>query len=131
MVGVVGAAAEAGVVERVVVPGPRDGAAGGERREAARGEDAAREGAVDRGDGRGGGVGGGRLRGGGGSRRGWRGRRRAVALDVELEEVEERAGDEGAEHEAAPALHHPLQRHHDAHPAVRPPLRPLLAAVAA
>lgn len=86
-----------------------------------------REGAVDRRDRRGG-VGGGRGVGG------RRGRRGAVALDVELEEVEERAGDEGAEDEPAPALHHPLQRHHDAHPAVRPrrssPPPLLLAAVA-
>jgi len=72
-------------------------------------------GAVDRG-----GVGGAGGRRGRGARRGGG----AVALDVELEEVEERAGDEGAEHQAAPALHHTLQRHHDAHPAVgaRPPV---------
>jgi hypothetical protein len=101
VVEVAGASADPGVVERVVVPGAHGGGAGGQGR--ARGEQAPREGAVDRGSG-GGGPG---LRGG------------PVALDVELEEVEERAGDEGAEHEAAPALHHPLQRHDDAHPAVR------------
>jgi hypothetical protein len=102
VVEVAGASADPGVVERVVVPGAHGGGAGGQGR--ARGEQAPRGGAVDRGRGGGGGPG---LRGG------------AVALDVELEEVEERAGDEGAEHEAAPALHHPLQRHDDAHPAVR------------
>jgi hypothetical protein len=99
VVEVVGAAPDPGVVERVVVPGVRDGGAGGQGRERAA------RGAVGRGrGGRGGGPG---PRGG------------PVALEVELEEVEERAGDEGAEHEAAPALHHPLQRHDDAHPAVR------------
>lgn len=48
VIGVVGAAAEAGVVEGVLVPGAHDGAAGGEGRERARGEEAPREGAVDR-----------------------------------------------------------------------------------
>lgn len=110
VVGVGGAAAEAGVVERVVVAD--GGAARGDGRErGARGEEAARERAVDRRHRRGGGG-----RGGSGRRR----RRGAVALDVELEEVEEGAGDEGAEHEPPASLHHPLQRHHDAHPAVRP-----------
>lgn len=81
-------------------------------------------GAVDRGGG--GGVGAPRGGGGGGARRRGPGRGGAVALDVELEEVEERAGDEGAEDEAAPALHHTLQRHDDAHPAVRArPRRPV------
>jgi hypothetical protein len=42
----------------------------------------------------------------------------AVALDVELDDVEEHTGDEGAEHEATLALHHPLQRHDDAQPIV-------------
>jgi hypothetical protein len=99
VVEVVGAAPDPGAVERVVVPGVRDGGAGGQGRERAA------RGAVGRG--RGGGGGGPGPRGG------------PVALEVELEAVEERAGDEGAEHEAAPALHQPLQRHDDAHPAVR------------
>jgi hypothetical protein len=115
-----GAPTETGVVERVLVPGPHDGPARGERRQrGARREEAPRVGAEDRGGGRG--------RRGARRRRRRRRRRGAVALDVELEEVEERAGDEGAEHQAAPALHHPLQRHHDAHPAVGARPRPRVA----
>lgn len=119
MVLVVGAAAEAGVVEGVLVPGADDGAAGREGGERPRGEDAPGVGAVDRRR-----VG---ARGGGGGA-GGSGRRGAVAFDVELEEVEEGAWDEGAEHQAATALHHPLQRHHDAHPPVRARSRTALVA---
>lgn len=44
------------------------------------------------------------------------GRRGAVAgFEVELEEVEEGAGDEGSEDEAAAAVDQALQRHDDAH----------------
>lgn len=38
-----------------------------------------------------------------------------MALEVELEEIEEGAGDEGAEHETAAALHHALKRHDETH----------------
>lgn len=42
-------------------------------------------------------------------------RRGAVALEVELEEVEESAGDGGAEEEASPALDYALERDDDSH----------------
>lgn len=48
-----------------------------------------------------------------------------MALQVELEEVEESARDEGAHEEASSALHHPLQRDNQPHGG-----RDLLSAVA-
>ena len=55
----------------------------------------------------------------GGNRSGWRRHRQRF-----LRRFAVRIGVVGAEHQAAWPLHHPLQRHHDAHPAVdaRPPV---------